>query len=99
MVKFAVWATGVVPSAPRVTVQVVPDTLVTAISSDARIWSATWNWVIPVAAGGKDAPERTVHVSLPPLAGAVVPPEVTVVEGRFAKFSIAATAHPQAGTC
>ena len=74
------------------TVHVVPDTLVTAMISlvfpDA--WSATWNWVggdAPDDAAGNPEDEVTVHVSLLPDGGAVVPPEETVVVGRFANNS------------
>jgi hypothetical protein len=83
IVNPAVWATGVVPSAPRVTVQVVPDTLVTAMISLVfpEAVSATWNCVTPVDAAGKDDDDATVQDSLVPEPGAVVPPEETVVWG------------------
>jgi hypothetical protein len=60
--------------------------LVTAISSVVYpvAVSATWNWVGGVAellAAGNPDEDATVHVSLLPDAGAVVPPEETVVAG------------------
>src|SRR5579859_4963458 len=77
-------ATGVVPSAPRVTVQVEPETLVTAISSVGSSGSMTWNCVGGVAlfeADGNPAyPPAMVHDSEVPLTGAVVPPDETVVD-------------------
>jgi hypothetical protein len=83
----AAWATGVVPSAPRITVHVVPATLVTAMISLARDGSLTWNWVGGAAellAAGNDDDDDTVHVSVVPAAGLVAPPEATVVCGRLA---------------
>jgi hypothetical protein len=75
--------TGVVDSAPRVTVHVFPDTLVTRIISEelAISASATWNCDTPVDADGKAEEEVTVHVSTVPDAGASVPPLATVVDG------------------
>ena len=83
----AEWVTGVVDSAPRVTVHVDPETFVTAIISDVAAGSPTWNWETPVAAGGKLRDEATVHVSGVPLAGASVPPLETVVDGVLANSS------------
>jgi hypothetical protein len=86
-------ATGVVPSAPRVTLHVVPETFVTRMISLVFpvAVSATWNWVTPVLAPGKLDDDETVQVSVVPPAGAVVPPETTVVWGWLAKVSLAAT--------
>jgi hypothetical protein len=78
----ALCGTGVVPSAPLVTVHVAPDTLVTAMVSEFSAMSATWNCVGGAAeldAAGNDDEEETVHVSVVPPAGAVVPPDETVV--------------------
>ena len=93
------WATGVVASAPRTTVQAAPDTLMTAMISLVRlaVVSTMWNWVggVPLEfAAGNVADEATVQVSTVPLAGAVVPPAMTVVDGWLAKISTAANAHP-----
>ena len=89
MVNPAACATVAVFSAPLVTVHVVPETLVTAMISPVFPFavSATWNWVGGVAvfdAAGNDADDATVQLSLVPDAGAVVPPEETVVDGWFA---------------
>jgi hypothetical protein len=78
------WVTGVVPSAPRVTVHVVPETLVTSISSEVAAGSATWNWYTPVAAAGNSAEDATVNVSDVSAAGASVPPDETVVYALLA---------------
>jgi hypothetical protein len=87
----AVCATGAVDSAPRVTVHDVPDTAVTAIISAAVTdvaGSATWNCWLPLIAGN-DADDATVHVSTVPGAGAVVPPEETVVAAWLVNSSTA----------
>ena len=83
IVNPAVCATGVVDSAPRVTVHVVPDTLATAMISPVfpGAVSHTWNWVTPVDAAGNADDDATVHVSCVPDDGASVPPEETVVTG------------------
>lgn len=94
----AEWATGVVLSAPLVTVQVVPETLVTVMISVFAAASATWNWVGGVAlldAAGNVEDEATVQVSCVPDAGAVVPPEATVVDGRLLNSSVATRPPPQ----
>ena len=78
----AEWATGVVPSAPLVTVQVVPEMLLTRMISEFAAISATCIWVGGVAeldTAGKVDDEATVHVSVVPDAGALVPPELTTV--------------------
>src|SRR5258708_7126157 len=80
-------ATGTLPSAPRITVHVVPDTACTASISDGWAGSATWNCCAPYFTAGNDADDVTVHVSAVPAAGAVVPPEETVVDGLLAKTS------------
>ena len=49
MMNPAECATGVVPSAPRVTVHVVPEMLVTRMISEFREMSAMWHWVGGVA--------------------------------------------------
>ena len=62
----AVCVTGVVPSAPLVTVHVVPLMLVTAIISLLAEMSATWHCVggVPVLeTAGNDEEDATVHVS------------------------------------
>ena len=91
--KSGAWVTGRVFSAPRVTVHVVPETLVTAMISPeyAGSASATWNWEIPVAAVPNSRDEVTVQVSWVPLAGAgmPVPPLVTTVVAWFALKSSA----------
>jgi hypothetical protein len=89
-VKFAEWVTGVVPSAPRVTVQVVPLTLVTIIFSELAAGSATRKNVGGEAAelaAGNPLEEETVHVWEVPAAGAVVPPLLTVVCSWLANSS------------
>ena len=85
----AACATGVVPSAPRVTVHETPEIAVTAMISveAAGAVSAIWNWVAPVSTVGNEADEATAHVSTVPCAGESVPPLVTVVDGRSAKTS------------
>ena len=88
------WTTGVVDSAPLVTVHVVPDTFVTAMISVGAAGSATWNWETPVDAVPNIADEATVHVSCVPGEGASVPPEVTVVVARFAEKSSRAIRRP-----
>src|SRR5258708_2138677 len=80
-------ATGTPPSAPRIPVHVVPDTACTAHISDGWAGSATWNCCAPYFTAGNDADDVTVHVSAVPAAGAVVPPEETVVDGLLAKTS------------
>jgi hypothetical protein len=71
-----------------VTVHVVPETLVTIMISEGCALSATRNWLVPVTAAGKPAELATVHVSDVPPAGAVVPPDETVVVGPLlAKMS------------
>ena len=89
-------ATGVLLSAPLVTLQVVPDTLVTRTISPVfpDAVSATWNWVTPVLAAGKLDDDATVHVSVVPDDGAVVPPDETVVWGWLAKDSAVTHALP-----
>ena len=77
MVNPAACATGVVPSAPLITVQVRPDTFVTRMISLARAGSEMWNWVgcvAPEDATGNDPDDATVHDWLVPGAGASVPP-------------------------
>ena len=72
MVNPVVWATGVVPSAPRVTVQVVPDTLVTAMISVSAAMSETWNAVGGTAvedAAGNEVEAATVQFSTVPAGG------------------------------
>ena len=103
IVNPVVWATGVVPSAPRVTVHVVPLTLVTAMISlpaPAAV-STTWNWVGGIAvedAAGNDVEDATVQFSTVPPDGASVPPEETVVVARSVKIS-AVTASPLSSWC
>src|SRR5215472_14404864 len=83
MANPAACATGVVDSAPRVTVHdweppVPPGATVTSISSDGSAGSATWNFVAFTAATGNAVVTLTVHDSLVPEPGAVVPPLLTV---------------------
>jgi hypothetical protein len=82
----------VLPSAPRVTVQIAPEVSVTAMTSAGRAVSATWKVV------GRDAVEAavgntpglaTVHVSDVPAAGALMPPELTTVCASLLKTSSA----------
>src|SRR5258708_747479 len=88
--------TGALPSAPRITVHVVPDTACTASISDGWAGSATWNCCAPNFTAANDADDATVHDSTVPPAGADVPPEETVVDGLLAKTSsgMKATAQP-----
>jgi hypothetical protein len=84
-------------SAPRVTVHVVPETFVTATISEQAdgFESTTWNWVGGVAveeAAANRADDATVHVCTVPEAGAVVPPETTVVDAWFVNSSVATPA-------
>ncbi len=77
-------ATGVVPSAPRVTVNIDPATFVTAISSVGASGSAMWNWVGGLAAldaAGNEIGDATVQDWVPLVA---VCAAATVVEGWFA---------------
>jgi hypothetical protein len=72
--------TGVLPSAPLVTVHVVPETFVTAIDSVGAAGSATWKPLpADVDAVGNDADDVTCHVSDVPEAGAVDPVLPTAV--------------------
>ena len=76
IVNPAVCATGVVPSAPRVTVHVVPLTLVTAMISlpAPAATSTTWNWVGGIAvedAAGNDGGGRDRPVLHRPAGGGV----------------------------
>ena len=70
------------PSAPRVTVQLAPEVSVTAMTSVGNAGSATWKVV------GRGAVEdemgnalgvATIHVSDEPPAAALAPPELTTV--------------------
>jgi hypothetical protein len=73
------------PSAPLVTVQVVPETLVTVIISVGCTGSAILKYVLGTAvllAAGKAALDETVRLLSPLLA--VVPPAVTVTDGLLA---------------
>jgi len=73
-----------------VTVQVVPDTLVTCIHSVGRAGSTTRNALAGTVlfdAAGNAAEDATVHDSEVPAAGAVVPPDDTVVAALSANSS------------
>jgi hypothetical protein len=80
----AACVTGVVDSAPRTAVHVVPDVAAIVMISDGSAGSATWNWVAFSDADGHPVADATVHVSTVPPAGADVPPELTVVDGLLA---------------
>jgi hypothetical protein len=82
------------PSTPRVTVQVVPETLVTSITSSGLAGSMTWNPVAFATAAGNPVELFTVQDCEVPAAGESVPPELTVVEASFVKISTG-TSPPQ----
>src|SRR5689334_4038332 len=74
------------------TVHVVPEMLITEMTSEFSAMSATWICVGGVAeddTAGNPVDDATVHVSCVPDAGAVVPPDETIVAGRFPKTSTA----------
>src|ERR1700749_1197172 len=99
MVKPAAWMTGVVPSAPRVTVQdwaapVPPGATVAIMVSVLWAGSMILN-VVPLATDtcGNALAAVMVQLSDVPWAGAVVPPLVTVPEPWLVRMSFA-TDHP-----
>src|SRR5580704_13285213 len=102
MTNPAACETGVVDSAPLVTVQVrfpVPDMFVTAMISVFCEMSATCSCVVGDVTTGKFPRPCTVQVSTVPEEGASVPPEETTASATFPNFSTAATGLPPCLPC